>query len=273
MSSSDKNHDDTVEAMSLLAERLLATTRCLLWSRTDETPEGWTDGEQYGRSMGFVWHPNPESLLLIATRHGTAFGDVAMELHGVTRSGHRVPARTEAEAIAIPIDQRIVPVVRLTEYLRFPSPDVDAAVADLGALIADLKKDPKSPLHPDSDFTAEFGCYRELHFRRFEDDELYAFIGMSRDEADPFLRAVFREPAYEFGMTLSQSPDASHEARLSLAREHQGHRFYRGSSGAPVCDPTGAIYGIVAGGSESSNELLVTALEPLRDDLLAAVDR
>lgn len=82
--------------------------------------------------------------------------------------------------------------------------------------------------------------------------EAYGFASYSKTEYHEFSRILRREAIYEYGMKFIRvNPDGLYEFRLS--REHQGHSYYRGTSGSPIADPTGKIVSIVVGGSMERN--------------------
>ena len=85
-------------------------------------------------------------------------------------------------------------------------------------------------------------------------DEAYGFAAFAEASftEDRMLR---REAAYEIGMEFTGLDDESAVYKFKLARPHQGHEYYYGSSGAPIADPSGKIVSLVLGGCESRDEI------------------
>jgi hypothetical protein len=83
--------------------------------------------------------------------------------------------------------------------------------------------------------------------------EPYGFAAYSRVEFHQDISRLLREEAYEVGMQFV-GIDPKHDLyKFKLARNHQGDAYYKGSSGAPIADPTGKIVAIVVCGSEADN--------------------
>lgn len=90
-------------------------------------------------------------------------------------------------------------------------------------------------------------------------EEAYGFASMSRvvDEHHELynLRILAREAAYEVCMQF-ENIDEQHDLYcFSLAREHQGDKYYYGSSGSPIADLSGTIVAVVVCGSKASNSI------------------
>ncbi len=89
-------------------------------------------------------------------------------------------------------------------------------------------------------------------------EEIYTFAALNRDEWHLQAQAIVRETAYEAWMTYEGEDVGG--LRFRLARNHQGHNYYYGASGAPVADRTGAIVGVLTGPGREKDELLVASL-------------
>ena len=85
--------------------------------------------------------------------------------------------------------------------------------------------------------------------------EPYTFAAWNRTTLIP-LGSLFleRAPAYETCMTFTGTNSEGNYV-FKLARLHQGHAYYHGSSGAPIAAPDGTIVSMVLGGCEKSNEI------------------
>ena len=90
--------------------------------------------------------------------------------------------------------------------------------------------------------------------------EAYGFASWSRVEFLEDKRTLIREAAYECCMQFAGRDRATNLYTFRLAREHQGHGYYRGASGSPIADSTGKIVSIVTGGNEAENVIYGAAL-------------
>ncbi|MRG94623.1 hypothetical protein [Polyangium spumosum] len=84
---------------------------------------------------------------------------------------------------------------------------------------------------------------------------IYGFAASSQMEYHRPIGALRREPSYELYMEYV-GLDSSGLYRFKLAREHQGHAYYRGASGAPIADGNGQIVSMVLRGDEREGTIL-----------------
>jgi len=75
-------------------------------------------------------------------------------------------------------------------------------------------------------------------------------------EKHPGIRCLERRPAAEMAMTYVGDVDDAEAYRFKLSRQHQGHYYYCGASGAPISDSTGRIVSILLRGNKETSELL-----------------
>ena len=75
---------------------------------------------------------------------------------------------------------------------------------------------------------------------------------------------LWREGSYEVCMEFDGRA-ADGRYRFKLARTHQSHGYYCGSSGAPIADPEGRIVSVVSGGDEPGNVIFGTPLADVVD--------
>ena len=80
----------------------------------------------------------------------------------------------------------------------------------------------------------------------------YAFASWSRTEFHPAKQTLIRDSACEAGMRYVGN-DSNGLYKFELSRKHQGHDYYKGSSGAPIADEEGKIVSIVLKGDEDDN--------------------
>lgn len=90
--------------------------------------------------------------------------------------------------------------------------------------------------------------------------EVYGFASWSQVGFIEDKTILYRDAAYEFSMEFVGRDEATNLYTFKLSRKHQGHDYYRGSSGSPIADPTGKIVSIVICGSETDNAIYGTAL-------------
>lgn len=222
-------------ALQTLGQLLLKHTVVL--TRTDSP----------GRGSGVVV-PWGHSLRVVTARHVISEGDWAIEA-----ASSALPAlRREGDLPAWPMQQRQTLLLRLKADVG----SFDASSHDIAWATFD-----QAPQRLAADATAAgwtVPTYRGPLETNPTTTDLYTFVATNRDELHKDAGAMVREIAAEGFMTLLR--EERDGFRLALAREHQGDAYYRGSSGAPVADRTGAIVGIVSGGSADANELVVAGL-------------
>lgn len=90
--------------------------------------------------------------------------------------------------------------------------------------------------------------------------EVYGFASWSQVGFIEDKTILYRDAAYEFAMEFVGRDEATNLYTFKLSRKHQGHEYYRGSSGSPIADPTGKIVSIVIRGNEAENVIYGTAL-------------
>ena len=90
--------------------------------------------------------------------------------------------------------------------------------------------------------------------------EVYGFASWSQVELIEDNATLVRNAAYECFMEFVERDQVTDLYTFKLSREHQGHDYYRGASGAPIADPTGKIVSIVIRGCEAENLIYGTAL-------------
>jgi hypothetical protein len=86
-------------------------------------------------------------------------------------------------------------------------------------------------------------------------DEPYTFAAWNRGTLIS-LGSLFleRQASYETCMTYT-GKNSKGNYIFKLARPHMGHKFYKGSSGAPIAAPDGRIVSMVLGGNIRTNEI------------------
>lgn len=115
--------------------------------------------------------------------------------------------------------------------------------------------------------------YRGPLDRRPSGDDVYTYVALNQAEYEehPFAKIVERKPSFEIGMEFAgETPDGGAYV-FRLAREHQGHTFYKGASGAPIADAEGTIVSVVLRGCESRHELYGARLADF-ERLIGAVE-
>ena len=84
---------------------------------------------------------------------------------------------------------------------------------------------------------------------------MYGFAASNRMEYHPAASILLREPSYELYMDYA-GLDANGLYVFKLARDHQGHGYYEGASGAPIADGTVQIVSMVIAGSQEEGTIL-----------------
>ena len=86
--------------------------------------------------------------------------------------------------------------------------------------------------------------------------ESYGYAAWNRGQIiDGYARFLERSASYELDMKFDGLDSESGLYRFALARDHQGHRYYKGASGAPIADPTGKIVSLLIEGREGDDFL------------------
>jgi hypothetical protein len=83
--------------------------------------------------------------------------------------------------------------------------------------------------------------------------EAYGFAAWNRVELHLERGRLWSEAAYEVCMQYDGMDSRYDLYRFTLAREHRGTKYYKGSSGTPIADPTGRIVAIVVCGSKQED--------------------
>lgn len=204
-----------------------------------------------GRGSGFVI-PWNGGVRIVTARHVIEKGEWAVEALDSSR-GTDAPPLTERDVWNIPLADRETLRLRLR-----PDPaSLNAVKDDIAWAWFDVDRDalaadPKAKSWSVPQYSGPLDAVAT-------DGEVYAFAAANRDEVHDVARAVVREVSWEAYMTLT-ALDAN-GLILGLARDHQGHAFYRGASGAPVADRTGTIVGVLVGPGNGANELRAASLE------------
>lgn len=81
----------------------------------------------------------------------------------------------------------------------------------------------------------------------------YAFASWSQCEFHSEKKTLVRDAVYEVGMKYIGMDSEKEIYKFKLAREHQGHKFYKGASGSPIADEEGRIISILLGGNDQQN--------------------
>lgn len=81
----------------------------------------------------------------------------------------------------------------------------------------------------------------------------YGFAAWNHTEFHPALSTLLRENSAELYMRYIDTEPKSGLYRFELAREHQGHDYYRGASGAPIFGIDGRIVSMLVGGLEEAD--------------------
>jgi len=102
---------------------------------------------------------------------------------------------------------------------------------------------------------------------------VYSYVALNRGEHEDhgFVRIVEREPSFEYGMDFLGDDEARGVYVFRLGREHQGHDYYYGASGAPIADAEGIIVSVVLRGSVERNELYGARLADF-EQLVGAIE-
>ena len=195
--------------------------------------------DRAGRGSGFVV-PWRNEYRLITARHVLAKGDWAVEAMLPSRLVNPV---TEQSVRSIPYDERKTLLLKLR-------PDTRSFEADPHDIAFGLFDFDRESLKSAEEILP---LYQGPLDRHPTTDEPYAFAAANRDEHHIEMRAVVRCVTREAYMRYLSTDDRG--LRFSLARHHQGDTYYRGASGAPIADPSGAIVAIVAGPGDGPDEL------------------
>jgi hypothetical protein len=83
----------------------------------------------------------------------------------------------------------------------------------------------------------------------------YGFAAWNRVELHPALATLRREASYELCLEYTGVDSASGLYRFRIARQHQGHDYYRGASGAPIADTEGRYVSMLVCGDPGENVL------------------
>lgn len=88
----------------------------------------------------------------------------------------------------------------------------------------------------------------------------YFFAAYTQPEAHEWVSrlrspALHRTAAFEVGMTFDGIAEASGLYRFRLARQHQGHAYYEGASGAPIFDNDFSLVSMLVRGSAEEGVL------------------
>lgn len=197
-----------------------------------------------GRGSGFVV-PWSDGLRVVSARHVLAKGEWAVEI--IDQQPGSAGSRTEADVWNMSLPDRRTLLARV----RVDPRSVDAVQDDISWARLDvdssaLGREPELPIYN--------GPLDSIP----HEGESYAFAAVNRDELHVDARVMLREPAFEAYMTLAALHPS--EVIFSLARKHQGHEYYRGASGAPIADRSGALVGILVGEGARENELRAASL-------------
>jgi len=196
----------------------------------------WNEnGELIGRASGFLYQSSPEKIPIIIT------------------AGHKLPE------IGSFIETRIKKggetfLINAGKFNVFYNHnDIDYAFSEL----------------PIEIYKKELEKYKDVEFVSYQ----HKFIKAKKDEAYGF--SVINDyaefvkngdgyilPSYcchEICLELVEQDE--HLNYFKLAREFQGHEYYKGASGSPIADPEGAITSILIGGCEKTGLLRAFRLD------------
>ncbi|WP_223643769.1 trypsin-like peptidase domain-containing protein [Corallococcus sp. EGB] len=240
------NKSDEQERAALQGLMTLLLQHTVVLIRTDEAPEG-----EGVRGSGFVI-PWEGGIRIVTARHVIEKGHWAVEAGDPAR-GSDAPPLTEGELWNVPPAKRRTLLLRIQVDPR----SLDAVGDDIAWANLDVDRDALAN-DPEARF-ASLPIYTGPLDATPKTGEVYAFAAVNRDEHHVDAKAMLREVSWEAYMTLS-ALQAS-EVVLALARKHQGHGYYRGASGAPIADRSGAIVGVLVGAGTQQNELRAASLE------------
>jgi len=88
-----------------------------------------------------------------------------------------------------------------------------------------------------------------------KEDTLYGFHALSKVDIDANLRLVFPIFATEVDLRYTHVDPIKDVYVFDMAREHQGHPYYKGASGCPIANEEGQIVSILLGGNSEENIL------------------
>ena len=190
-----------------------------------------TDAAGRGSGFAILWKGD---VRVVSARHVLDDGEWAVEAADTSRS-----AVTEANVRETPPSERRTLLLRLAaDRASFAATPHDIAWAAIDVDRQRLRGEPEAPHYV-------LPLYRGPLDQQPEAGTPYAFFAANRDEHHLELRVVRREVAAEAYMEfVGADQDAF---RFRLARPHRGDAFYKGASGAPIVDPSGAIMAILVG--------------------------
>ncbi|MBL8679807.1 MAG: hypothetical protein JNK05_11610 [Myxococcales bacterium] len=181
--------------------------------------------------------------VLVSAGHGLGKGAWFLE------TGMVVP--NARESILVPL-RGVWQLEEIKSGEPMGSPNIDLAWVDVDVekLRDELKNEPRlkglswdlptyvGPLDgvPSKSAGYGFAAWNRVEIHKHDDDAV-----------------LVREHSFEFDMAYEGDELDSQHYRFKLARKHQGHRYYRGSSGAPIADGTGQYVSLVVGGDEATN--------------------
>lgn len=222
-----------------------------------------TDAELHKRTTAFINHMLEYTLRLVRLDdvskepRGIASGfmiPVAGKLrvisagHALGALGHWVVEATQASATET-LCFTVMDIRVADKLVRLPTGeqiDIDLAWGDLdpAVLSKQLAAGDSTHLMPINTptYVGPVGDGPSQH-------EAYGFASWSRVCLIEDRAALIREAAYEVYMEYAGRDSSTDLCIFKLSREHQGHDYYRGASGAPIADATGKIVSLVVGGS------------------------
>ncbi len=179
-----------------------------------------------------------------------------------------VPTAEEGPTLLVPVNGplRVLASFRVGEVgtLATQREDVAWAPVDLEALRRQAQSDPAL-----AGRTVKVPLYRGPLNLKPVDGEAYGFASLTQPWLDGNMGHLMREPSFEFGMEYEGEAEDGEYLGCDvyrLGRPHQGHKYYRGASGAPIASAEGAIVSLLVGGDTVRDVVYgypVRRIEPL----------
>lgn len=206
----------------------------------------WEPGLDFprNRASGFVIKRNGR-YFVISAGHALRRGKWSLELDPFRDGKH--------QSLLVPL-RSTWGILKHVDLEAGEARSVDFAWADIDVerLRADVRKDERLQGLP-----VTIPEYRGSLDRRPSGDDVYTYVALNQavGEEHPFSKILERKASHEIGMEYVDDA-ADHDAYVfRLGRDHQGHKYYKGASGAPIADSEGIIVSVVLGGSEERHEL------------------
>lgn len=233
------------DAMNAVIEGMLRYTIKLVRAEPGKLHVGKTG--KAGVASGFIVPVNKHFRIVSAGHAIGAYSGWAVELLPVrdTKTLMLTVSNVQTVATIIPKDG--------SDELDLAWADVDPA-----KLAEQLKNDPEM-----GGLAPELPVYYGPLEVEPDPEKPYGFAAWNQTEFHQVLSTLLRENSCELNMRYLETDTETGLYRFELARQHQGHDYYHGASGAPISGIDGRIVSMLVGGDKDAAEKCLYGI-PLR---------